>query len=66
MTSFQEERAAECKTLVEEISNFSEELNPTEKTFIESMSERFDKYGVQTFISDKQYSWIQQLHERVC
>lgn len=64
-TSFDEERAAECKSLIEEISNFFEELNGKEKQFIASMDERLTKFGTKTFISDAQYKWIQDIHERV-
>jgi uridine kinase len=66
MTSWQQERAAECKTLVDEIQDFSEELKPNERSFIEDTKERLDKFGNETFISDKQYKWIQDIHERIC
>jgi hypothetical protein len=65
MTSFDEERAAECKSLVEEISTFFEELNQKERTFIQQMDERLTKFGTKTLISDLQYKWIQDIYERV-
>jgi hypothetical protein len=66
MTSFQEERAAECRTLVTEILEFKDELNSWEQGFIGNMDDNLDKYGTKTFISDNQYSKIQEIYERVC
>jgi hypothetical protein len=66
MTSFEQERVAECQTLLEDIRNFYEELNSKEKEFITGLDERLTKYGQSTYISDKQYSWLQGIHERVC
>lgn len=65
-TSFNEERANECKTLVTEIVTFMDELNQKETQFILDMAERLDRYGEKTFISDSQYKWIQAIYERVC
>jgi len=66
MTSFEEERAVECKRLVDEITTFESELNSHEKSFISDMTDRLDKYGDKTRVSDKQYKWIQSIYERVC
>lgn len=64
MTSFDEERRAECISLIEEIKDFTEELNKKESEFISNMDDFLLRMS--RFVpSDDQYNWIVKIHERV-
>lgn len=64
--NFNQERAVECKRLVDEISVFSDELNSYELKWLADFIDRYDKYGENTNVTDNQYSWLTALYERVC
>jgi hypothetical protein len=63
--NFNQERAVECLRLVNELSDFTEELNAYELKWIMDYVERYDKYGENTVVTDNQYSWLAALYERV-
>ena len=63
--NFNQERAVECKRLVDELSAFTEELNPYEEKWLEDFNERYDKYGENTVVTDPQYTWLAALYERI-
>jgi hypothetical protein len=63
--NFNQERAVECKRLVDEIEDFLEELNPYEEKWLEDFNTRYDENGENTVVTDNQYSWLQTLYERV-
>lgn len=65
-TGRDQERAAECQSLISEIMEFSDELNEWETKFIEDIDTNLTKYGQATHISDAQYKKIQEIYERVC
>lgn len=51
------------KDQVEELlSNWLSRLNRKDSNFIESMSESFDLYGKNTFVSHAQANWVQSLY----
>lgn len=63
--NYNQERAVECKRLVDELSSFTEALNPYEEKWLIDYNERYDKHGEETFVTDKQYSWLTALYERI-
>lgn len=64
-TSREQERAAECQRLIEEIGLFSEELNDWEQKFIIDMDDRLTKWGLATHVSDLQFDKLSEIYRRV-
>ena len=64
-TSREQERVAEFQRLVEELRDFTEEMNPKECKFHEDMDERLTKYGEGTYVSDGQYEWMSAIYRRI-
>ena len=60
-----QEDVVEAQRLVGEISDFYEELQQGEKTFISQMSERFEQFGEKTYVTKPQFDWIKDIYERV-
>lgn len=63
--NFNQERAVECKRLVDEIADFLDELNPYEEKWLEDFNDRYDRHGEDTIVTDNQYTWLQTLYERI-
>jgi hypothetical protein len=63
--SYKSEDVAEAERLVNELKDNTEGLRPNEKSFVEDLSEKFDKYGEGTFISHNQLRWLRDIYERV-
>jgi hypothetical protein len=59
------ERAAECQRLVEELGDFTEEMDSWEKAFIADFCERLLKYGESTFVSDNQFDKLSEIYRRI-
>jgi hypothetical protein len=54
----------EAQTLVNILSDYSDQMELHESGFVESLQERFDRYGDETFVSEKQISWLRSLETR--
>lgn len=47
------------------VSDHSDELNSTERTFVTDMYEKSEKYGKKLFVSEAQYEWLEKIAARV-
>jgi hypothetical protein len=59
------ERAAECQRLIEELRDFTDEMNDKEKGFVIDMDDRLSRYGEATYVSDSQFSWLSEIYRRI-
>lgn len=51
----------EAHTLVNILADHLESMEPYEREFIEGLAERFEKFGDETFVSEKQIKWLRSL-----
>ena len=63
--NYNEERAAESKRLVEELADFTDEMNDWEKGFIYDLAERIDRFGEKTYVSDAQFDKLSEVYRRI-
>lgn len=62
LTISQEE---ELQHMLDEISAYRSKLKPKERDFTDDMTKRFEEYGSDMFVSDKQLKWLRDIHRRV-
>lgn len=55
------EKVTEARKHVEALSDHVSEMAPNEQKFIADLSEKFEKYGQRTFISNQQLFWLRDL-----
>lgn len=55
------ERALAAIQCTDELLDLVLRMTPKEREFVESLSERIDKYGERTFVSPKQLEWLEAL-----
>ena len=56
-----DEKRTEAKKHVDYLQDFFEQMQQNERTFVEQLSERFDRFGDKTQISNKQLFWLRDL-----
>ena len=61
-----EEDVREAQQLLDLVTDEVEAMSSKERGFIEDMSDRFDQYGEQTFISPRQLFWLRAIRDKVC
>jgi hypothetical protein len=58
------ERSIEARNLLDIIMEHEAELNSQELGFVESLSDRMDRYLEDTNISDKQLFWLRDIKDK--
>jgi hypothetical protein len=61
-----EDDVREAQQLLDLVADEVEGMSSKEQGFIEDMSDRFDQYGEQTFISSRQLFWLRAIRDKVC
>lgn len=55
------EKAQEASRIVDQLSNSFEQMTQGERTFVEQITDRLDRFGIETQISNKQLFWLRDL-----
>lgn len=55
------EKHTECVKHVNYLLDFTEQMTDKERKFVEDLSDRMDRYGMKTQISNKQLFWLRDL-----
>jgi hypothetical protein len=55
------EHTKEALTLLNILEDYMEDMEGREVTFIEGLHDRFDKYGDETFVSERQINWLRAI-----
>ena len=61
-----EEDVREAQQLLDLVADEVEAMSSKEQGFVEDMSDRFDRYGEQTFISPRQLFWLRAIRDKAC
>lgn len=64
MSQCNSEGVAEFIRLVEELSDFTEGMSGYDRQFIFDSSERIEKFGDKTFVSEGQLDFVRQLYRK--
>jgi hypothetical protein len=54
----------EAETLLNILEDYSDEMQAHEQSFLIDLRERFDKWGDETYVSEKQINWLRSLEGR--
>lgn len=54
----------EAESLLNILEDYSDEMQDHEQTFLIDLRERFDRWGDETYVSEKQINWLRSLESR--
>ena len=54
----------EAQTLVNILEDYAEDMKDYESSFIVDLKDRFDTYGDEAYVSEKQINWLRSLEKR--
>jgi len=60
-----EEQNTELTNILSDIQGEEGMLTDRERTFVSDQVERHDKYGLNIYMSEKQWSWLRSIHGKV-
>ena len=58
------EKYTECVKHLAHLEDYFEEMTQVERTFVEQMSERIERFGPKVSISNKQLFWLRDLNSK--